>query len=331
MRTQISSEIGRPTETLPPPFPAPTPSDWTGSTFAKCGFGNGTVAIVAGLVASFLAEKIGFVAPFDASLLLLLVGGAIIYTQWRENYGTADAVARANSGWDNFKKAWTLVVTSERVMLLGVIQSAFESAMFIFVFMWTPALESALRTASVSTGVGGAAPALPHGVVFAGFMVCTMIGSKAYEMMVALRPVEHAARWVFVVASAALAVPILFGGSHNMVLSGFCVFEVCCGMYWPAAGTMRQKFIQEEVRSTVMNFFRVGLNLIVVLVLINIDYLQTDTVFLLCTLLLTVATLAQHRLFVLTEQNQSPLDRQRAGLEVGEEMDDVLKQKQPQD
>jgi len=305
--------------------------DWTNSTFAKGSFGNGVVAIAAGLVASFLAEKVGFVAPFDASLLLLIIGGAIIHLNWRENYGTADAVVRANSGWDNFKKAWNLLVTSERVMLLGVIQSAFESAMFIFVFMWTPALESALRAGNVSPGVGGAAPALPHGVVFAGFMVCTMIGSKAFEMMVAVKPVEHAARWVFVVASAALAVPILFGERHNLVLSGFCVFEVCCGIYWPAAGTMRQKFIQEEVRSTVMNVFRVGLNLIVVLVLINIDYLAPDTVFLLCTLLLTVATLAQHRLFVLTEQNQSPLDRHRAGLEVGEEMDDVLKSKAPHD
>ena len=301
------------------------------STFANAGFGNGAVAIVAGLVASFLAEKVGFVAPFDASLLLLLGGGFIIQTRWRENYGNSDAVSRASSGWDNFGKAWTLLMTSEKVLLLGVIQSAFESAMYIFVFMWTPALESALRAGLLSSGVGGAAPALPHGVVFAGFMVCTMIGSKVFELMIQWRPVEHAARWVFVAASAALAVPILFGSSHNLVLAGFCVFEVCCGIFWPAAGTMRNKFIQEEVRSTVMNVFRVGLNLIVVVVLINIDYLATDTVFLLCTLLLTIATLAQHRLFVLTEQNQSPMDRHRAGLEVGEEMDDVLKSKAPHD
>jgi hypothetical protein len=64
---------------------------------------------------------------------------------------------------------------------------------------------------------------------------------------------------------------------------------------------MRSKFIPEEVRSTVMNVFRVGLNAIVVLTLINIDTLSTDTVFLFTVLLLTLATLCQHRLFVLSQ------------------------------
>jgi phage-related holin len=202
--------------------------------------------------------------------------------------------------------------------------------------MWTPALESALRavalsdpTTAAALAAGGAAPApppLPHGVVFAGFMVCLMIGSKLFETLVALRPVEHIARWVFVIASAALAVPIV-SSNHNLVLAGFCVFEVACGVYFPSAGTMRSKYIPEEVRSTVMNVFRVGLNLIVVLVLMNIDALATDTVFLIATLLLTAATLAQHRLFVLSEQNSTTEERSRAGLEVGEEMDDVLKSK----
>ncbi len=55
-----------------------------------------------------------------------------------------------------------------------------------------------------------------------------------------------------------------------MVLMGFCVFEICCGVYFPSIGTMRGKFIPEEVRSTIMNIFRIGLNLIVVLVLWNV-------------------------------------------------------------
>lgn len=295
------------------------PEDWISGTFSASTFGSGAVAILAGLVASFLADAVGFVAPFDASMVLLLGGGFVILTRWRENYGGTD---RTLSGWENFGKAWSLIMSSERVLLLGVIQSAFESAMYIFVFMWTPALETALRLSVPVTGGEAPKSTLPHGVVFAGFMVCTMIGSKVFDLMIQWRPVEHAMRWVFVVASAALAMPIL-SSSPTLILGGFCVFEVCCGIYWPSAGTMRSKFIQEEVRSTVMNIFRVGLNAIVVLVLVNIESLSTDTVFLLCTMLLTIATLAQHRLFTLSEQNHSPLDRQKAGLEVGEEMDEM--------
>jgi MFS family permease len=305
---------------------------WMSSTFSAMTFGSGAVAIIAGLVASFLAASVNLVAPFDASMLLLIAGGFIIATRWRENYGVVDSTVRTTSGWESFGKAWRLLVVSERVLLLGVIQSCFESAMYIFVFMWTPALEASLRAAALleppTAHAGGAvhvaaAPPLPHGVVFAGFMVCLMIGSKLFETLVAVRPVEHITRWVFVIASASLAVPIL-SSSHNLVLAGFCVFEVCCGIYFPSAGTMRSKYIPEEVRSTVMNVFRIGLNLIVVLVLMNIDALATDTVFLISTLLLTAATLAQHRLFVLSEQNATTEERSRAGLEVGEEMDGVL-------
>ena len=65
---------------------------------------------------------------------------------------------------------------------------------------------------------------------------------------------------------------------------------------------MRSKYIPEEVRSTVMNVFRVGLNLIVVLTLINIDTLATDTVFMFNVVLLTLAVLCQHRLYTLSAQ-----------------------------
>lgn len=78
-----------------------------------------------------------------------------------------------------------------------------------------------------------------------------------------------------------------------------------------------------------MNVFRIGLNLIVVIALVNvrpppsppslcpaagvlplpplpplqIDYLSQDTVFLFTVILLTLAVLCQHRLFGLSEQN----------------------------
>jgi hypothetical protein len=62
----------------------------------------------------------------------------------------------------------------------------------------------------------------------------------------------------------------LFPQSPKAILFGFCVFEVACGVYFPSIGTLRGRFIPEEVRSTIMNFFRIGLNLIVVVVLSNV-------------------------------------------------------------
>uniref|UniRef100_A0A1I8I3H7 MFS domain-containing protein n=1 Tax=Macrostomum lignano TaxID=282301 RepID=A0A1I8I3H7_9PLAT len=54
-------------------------------------------------------------------------------------------------------------------------------------------------------------------------------------------------------------IPATFGG--------FLAFEACIGLFWPAIGTMRGRYVPDATRATVMNFFRVPLNLIVVVIL----------------------------------------------------------------
>ena len=46
--------------------------------------GNGLMAILAGLIANYLVTdmKLGPVAPFDASAVVLLIGGAVILSTW---------------------------------------------------------------------------------------------------------------------------------------------------------------------------------------------------------------------------------------------------------
>lgn len=273
------------------------PDEWLSHTFALMTFGNGIVAIVAGLAASMVAGAFNIRAPFDLSLLVLVCGTIIVLKTWEENYGDQFA-----TGFSNFRDAWAVLVSNEKVALLGIIQSCFESAMFIFVFEWTPALESSLPEGS----------AIPHGLIFAIFMVCIMIGSNIFKSLCNWQPVEHFARMVFGVSAVVLFCPVIVQ-SHLVRLLAFCVFELCCGIYFPSMGVMRGKYVPEEVRATMMNIFRVGLNLVVVLVLTNVDKLKKGSVFLLCSFVLAVAALAQHRLFVLVGANLSPQDRARIG------------------
>lgn len=204
------------------------PEEWLSNTFSRSTFGSGLVAIMAGILAWVLAYMFGAVAPFDASFLLLVAGGFIIYTRWRENYGEHRSTG-TTSALDNFVKAGKMLINNEHILLLGLIQSCFESAMYIFVFMWTPALEKSLAASSVT----GIKVVLPHGVVFAIFMVCMMLGSKAFEYLVARGPAEDFGRWVFCLSSVVLSTPI-FINNHLLQLLAFCVFEVCCGIYFPA-------------------------------------------------------------------------------------------------
>jgi len=54
-------------------------------------------------------------------------------------------------------------------------------------------------------------------------------------------------------------------------LLGFCLFEVCVGVFWPSIMKMRSQYIPEESRATIMNFFRIPLNIFVCLVLYNVS------------------------------------------------------------
>lgn len=55
-----------------------------------------------------LASSINLVAPFDASLVALVLGTLVVATTWEENYGDQFA-----TGFSNFKDAWQVLVSSE--------------------------------------------------------------------------------------------------------------------------------------------------------------------------------------------------------------------------
>jgi hypothetical protein len=216
-------------------------SAWLSGTFSKAVFlGNGLVAILAGLVANTLVTglEMGPTAPFDAAACALAVGFAIITATWSENYGAAAkprghgaAPADAEEAGDaasvapasatprtvaplaaaaafvsalalQFRTAADAITSDPKVGLLGAMQSLFEASMYSFVFLWTPALSPRGED-------------LPHGMIFATFMLSSMIGSSVASRLLAraeTRPEVFMQR-VFGVAAAALAVPVLVAAS----------------------------------------------------------------------------------------------------------------------
>jgi hypothetical protein len=73
----------------------------------------------------------------------------------------------------------------------------------------------------------------------------------------------------------------VLGFSYGVFLS-FVLFELMCGIFFPTYGSLRAIYIPEEQRSTIMNFFRVPLNLFVVIVLINKHSFSNELTFGLC-------------------------------------------------
>ncbi|CAL9088889.1 unnamed protein product [Musa textilis] len=281
---------------------------WLSVTFSKAIFlGNGLIAIVSGLFANLLADNLGFgpVAPFDAAACLLGVGMAIILSSWGENYGDP---SNSKDLISQFKGAAVAIAADEIIALLGAIQSLFEGSMYTFVFLWTPALSPNDED-------------IPHGFIFATLMLSSMLGSSIASRLMArstLR-VEFYMQIVFAVSAFTLLLPLISnffvapstvkGGSISfsccVQLLGFCVFEACIGIFWPSMMKMRSQYIPEESRSTIMNFFRIPLNIFVCIILYNVNAFPISIMFGMCSIFLFMASVLQRRLMVVAETHKS--------------------------
>ncbi|CAN6463781.1 unnamed protein product [Victoria cruziana] len=250
-------------------------AQWLSLTFSKAIFlGNGLIAIISGLFANTLADTLAFgpVAPFDAAACFLAIGMAIILSSWTENYGDP---SESKDLLTQFKGAAVAIASDERIALLGAIQSLFEGSMYTFVFLWTPALSPNEEE-------------IPHGFIFATFMLSSMLGSSIASRLMARvsLKVESYMQIVFLISASTFLLPILTtflvapsnvkGGSISyggcLQLFGFCIFEACVGIFWPSIMKMRSQYIPEEARSTIMNFFRIPLNIFVCIVLYNVRH-----------------------------------------------------------
>lgn len=84
-----------------------------GQTFSWAVFlGNSLMAILAGFFGDFLVEKLdlGRVAPFDAAIVFMCIGGAVMLTSWGENYGDCSS----KDIWQQFDRAWSAIKSGKQ-------------------------------------------------------------------------------------------------------------------------------------------------------------------------------------------------------------------------
>ncbi|XP_070193238.1 molybdate-anion transporter-like isoform X2 [Littorina saxatilis] len=264
-------------------------SDLLGNIFSHAVLGNSLVAIVSGLVAQKFADMFGFVAPFDVSMAVLGVLVVVIIMTWSENYGDKTSNFR-----QSFTTALNAIRTDPKILCLGLIQSLFEGSMYVFVLEWTPALTPVTPKDDKMTEDGHRG-VIPHGHIFAAFMVAIMLGSSVFKLLSKYTSVESFMRFVLFLAALTLVTPVMFPGNQLVVFIGFLVFEMCVGIFWPSLATMRGKYVPEETRATTMNIFRIPLNFVVVVILLQ--NLSMGMIFQCCVFFLLCATVLQHWLY----------------------------------
>ena len=271
------------------------PKEWVPVTFNKATVWNGILAVIAGVVANVFAEWMNFgpVSPFMLAIPCLIASGAVVLIQWKENYAKQKV---------QFAKPCMLglreIVTEPQIFLIGTIQSLFESVMYIFVFLWTPVLE----------------PGKPSlGIVFSSFMVCIMIGSAIFQILHARRvPLLHLLCISIIIALTGNILCVLAthpdNMSRNLAFVAFLMIEISVGMYFQAMGKIRTKVLPEANATSIMNWFRVPLNLIACIALMSLHSKTMKhgnrMLFVTCVGLLAVAVLSVFKFIGLVKNDE---------------------------
>merc|ERR1711871_1517864 len=102
------------------------------------------------------------------------------------------------------------------------------------------------------------------------------------------------------VASLFLLAPVVAPSNYVLALVAFLLLEGVVGCYFPALGTLKSKIVPDAQRSTIYN--------IVLVLLVLLSKLPTQTVFAVSALLLLAAAILQHMLFAAMRGHADVLD-----------------------
>ncbi|KAF4628042.1 hypothetical protein G7Y89_g10112 [Cudoniella acicularis] len=227
---------------------------------------NSVVAILAGIVAEWVTDFTGTEkAPFMTAVGCLMFAFLAIWNNWGENYGEKNAKSRILDMENNVeppKSTFKLFMDDNRLLALGITSCFFEGSMYIFIFFKFPALK-------LSHKLSGSQEDLPFGLIFAILMCSMMTGSLLYNYIITSHPSITPTRLLITtlgIASSSFFIPVIFR-DESVTFWCFCVFEICCGVYFPLMAYQKGKVVDDGVRANVYGLMRVPLNVFVVLVL----------------------------------------------------------------
>lgn len=282
-------------------------------TFSESTFVNGLAAVVAGVVASFFSDSwgfnLGYKAPFAFSALDLFLMTGFVWVMWPSDHqdpAGAGGLPISPAPVPSISIAAVKnvlftglndMLADKRILYLCVVQSLFEGAMSVFVFVWTPTLLGACAGEDFKFA--------SLGWIFASYMTAIIVGSQVFEYLTSTgRSANWVARINFAVAAAAMFVSCVaaalyptvcveYAAATNFAYLGFAVFELCCGVYFPVMSTLKSIYLPERSRASLMNFARIGLNAIIIAVLLFAGALSNAMILFICTVLLVGACAVQ--------------------------------------
>ncbi|VVC36952.1 Hypothetical protein CINCED_3A022475 [Cinara cedri] len=237
------------------------PNEWLNNTFAKATFLNAMLAIFAGILSYFLVNILEFgpVSPFIMAIPFLMATSIYSIMSLNEHY-----IYNAISPSSSVKNAIVLWLTNKNIFTLSIVQSFYEGVMYLFIFIWTPALEPIKP---------------PLGLIFSSFMLALMIGSKIYSIMSANNVLDSTklleistflASFSFLICSVVSTVTFTNYSPYTIQICYlfFIFYEISIGIYLPSMTYLKSHVIPEKVRVTISNVIKIPSNMFICLALL---------------------------------------------------------------
>ena len=278
------------------------PSEWIPVTFSHVAFASSIAAIIAGVLADIFARWLSFgpIAPFIVACPVLLAAAVPISLIWDENSGEKQTVSMKEFRKAGFEGLKT-ITQNVQIFLIGTVQSLFESVVFVFVFLWTPALDVYHN--------------MPLGITFASFMTCFLVGSLVCDYLIAKERFPKTQMLVFVTSAAAFVflIAAYFARDKTATLYRLrmliCLqlFELLCGFYFPILRTLRETVVPHDVQLSTVNLFRVPVTIFSSLALLSLQGATggPPEIFLFCAGGMLLATAASSCLAYLSHKASS--------------------------
>lgn len=274
------------------------PESWLQRTYSETSVGNGTMAVLAGIVAQLLEDSFGHIGPFQGAVALTTLA-LLFILRWDENYGEAEEGQHEQSLlYKQFTEGWRVTFTDSNIWRIGLTQAMSEGAMYTFVFMWVPTLLSMEPSGGV-----------PTGCVFSSLMIAITMGGMMFPVMHACvskyfatkeTSSEMTASLIYALASVCMAIPSYCLSTSTVssfcferILVSFVIVEFSVGLFNPVAGTLRSKYVPDNLQGAILNIFRLPLNAVVVAGTYATDILPVSQVYIIVSAFFMAAALLQ--------------------------------------
>jgi MFS family permease len=288
---------------------------------------DSVVAIVAGQLAQLAASHRGPTGPFLFSPFFLLLGGVVVLLFWSEESTAAATTTTTTTATDcgktkhSIQETVRVIFADPKIVCLGIVQSIFEAAMYIFVLSWAPVMIETIHVCF------GESVATPFGLVFSCFMAASMLGSTVFSVLLSQTNVRLELAVSILMAAASLSLVSSLWPNANLhedkvagtaattavlkLFLSYLGFEACVGMYFPSIGTLRARILPDSHRSVIMTLFAVPLNAMVVTVFLLLEKLGHRGGIAVAAAALGLATIAMLVLDRIQQQEERALEERR--------------------